>query len=115
MERSATPEETAKIKALLKEAVGAGAFGFTTTNAAQHIGYHGRPLACRQADRAEFTAYCNALKELGRGTIQLALTNSVSEVDESERALLDMLLSESGRPRSEEHTSELQSLMRISY
>jgi N-acyl-D-aspartate/D-glutamate deacylase len=56
MERSATPEETAKIKALLKEAVGAGAFGFTTTNAAQHIGYHGRPLACRQADRAEFTA-----------------------------------------------------------
>src|SRR3546814_4590372 len=82
MERSATPEETAKIKALLTEAVGAGAFGFTTTNAAQHIGYHGRPLACRQADRAEFTAYCNALKELGR---------------------------------SEEHTSELQSLMRISY
>ncbi len=98
MERSATPEETAKIKALLKEAVVAGAFGFTTTNAAQHIGYHGRPLACRQADRAEFTAYCNALKELGRGTIQLALTNSVSEVDESERAMLDMLLSESGRP-----------------
>jgi N-acyl-D-aspartate/D-glutamate deacylase len=98
MERSATPEETAKIKALLKEAVVAGAFGFTTTNAAQHIGYHGRPLACRQADRAEFTADCNALEELGRGIIQHALTNSVSEVDESERALLDMLLSESGRP-----------------
>lgn len=98
MERSATPEETARIKALVKEAVVAGAFGFTTTNAAQHIGYEGRPLACRQADRAEFTAYCNALKELGRGTIQLALTNSVSEVDESERALLELLLSESGRP-----------------
>ena len=76
----------------------AGAFGFTTTNAAQHIGYEGRPLACRQASREELTAYCNGLKELGRGTIQLALTNSVSEVSESEYELLDLLLAESGRP-----------------
>jgi N-acyl-D-aspartate/D-glutamate deacylase len=98
MERAATAEETDKIKALLKEAVAAGAFGFTTTNVAQHIGYKGRPIACRNASWDELKAYSNALKELGKGCIELALTNSVSVVDESEYALLDMLLTESGRP-----------------
>ena len=98
MDRAATPEETARIKALIKEAVAAGAFGFSTTNVAQHIGYQGRPIACRQASRDELTAYCNALRELDKGVIELALTNNVSIVDESEHALLDMLLAESGRP-----------------
>ena len=98
MDRAATPEETAQIKALIKEAVAAGAFGFSTTNVAQHIGYQGRPIACRQASRDELTAYCNALRELDKGVIELALTNNVSIVDESEHALLDMLLAESGRP-----------------
>lgn len=98
MERAATPQETAQIKVLIKEAVAEGAFGFTTTNVAQHIGYKGRPIACRNASWDELKAYCNALKELGKGSIELALTNSVAVVDESEYALLDMLLSESGRP-----------------
>ena len=98
MERSATSEETVQIKALIKEAVAAGAFGFSTTNVAQHIGYKGRPIACRQANTSELTAYCNALKELGKGSIELALTNNVSIVDEAEHALLDMLLTESARP-----------------
>jgi N-acyl-D-aspartate/D-glutamate deacylase len=98
MDRAATLQETAQIKALIKEAVAAGAFGFSTTNVAQHIGYKGRPIACRNASRDELKAYSNALKELGKGSIELALTNSVSVVDEGEYALLDMLLTESGRP-----------------
>jgi len=98
MDRAATPQETVQIKALIKEAVAAGAFGFTTTNVAQHIGYKGRPIACRQADRNEFKAYANALKELGKGCMELALTNDVGSIDEQEYALLDLLLTESGRP-----------------
>jgi len=98
MDRAATPGETAQIKALIKEAVAAGAMGFTTSFIAQHIGYKGRPLACRQASMDEFKAYSNALKELGKGSIELALTNDISVVDEREYALLDMLLTESGRP-----------------
>src|SRR5215471_19500451 len=84
MERPATPAETTQIKALLKEAVAAGAFGFTTTAVPQHIGYKGRPLACRNANRDEFKAYANALKELGKGAMELALTKSVSVLDEEE-------------------------------
>ena len=98
MERSATSEERAQIKAMIKEAVAAGAFGFSTTNVAQHIGYKGRPIACRQADWDELKAYANALQELGKGSIELALTNEAAIVDEVEYALLDMLVTESQRP-----------------
>jgi len=98
MERAATAAETSQIKALLKEAVAAGAFGFTTTAIPQHIGYKGRPLACRQASRDELKAYANGLKELGKGAIELALTATAAELAEDEYALLDFLLTESARP-----------------
>jgi N-acyl-D-amino-acid deacylase len=98
MARSATPEETAQVKALLSEAVGAGALGFSTTRMANHVGYRGLPLACRQADLDELRAYCNALRELGKGCIELALTANNSVVTEEEHTLLRLLLEESGRP-----------------
>src|SRR6266404_5153694 len=65
MDRAATSAETAQIQALLREAMTAGAFGWTTTTILQHVGYKGRPLACRQASREELTAYARVLKELG--------------------------------------------------
>lgn len=98
MDRAATPDETQRIVSLLHEAMEAGAFGFTTTNAGQHVGYHGRPLACRLASTDELRAYAGVLKTLGRGAIEVALTNEVSRVDASERALLELLLEASGRP-----------------
>ncbi len=97
-ERAATAEETAAIAGLLREAMDAGAFGFSTTNVAQHVGYQGHALACRLASRDELKAYANVLHDAGHGSIEIALTNDVSRVDEGERALLDMLLAESGRP-----------------
>ena len=98
MERAANDAETQTIANLLRDSMLAGAFGFTTTNAGQHVGYQGRPLACRLANNKELLAYCKVLKELNRGTIEVALTNDVSRVSASERELLDLLLSASGRP-----------------
>jgi N-acyl-D-amino-acid deacylase len=98
MERAANTAEIAKIKALIKEAVAAGAMGLSTTTIPQHIGYKGRPIACRNASREEFKAYANALKELGKGSIELALTKSVGDIAEEEYELLDFLLTESNRP-----------------
>ncbi len=97
-ERAATPAETKQIAGLLREAMDAGCFGFTTTNAGQHIGYQGRPLACRLASNDELRAYGNVLRDVGRGTIEVALTNEVSVVSPQEREMLDLLLSSSGRP-----------------
>jgi N-acyl-D-aspartate/D-glutamate deacylase len=97
MERAATPDETAQIKALLGEAIDAGAFGFSTTILNQHVGYQGRPLACRNASRDELKAYANALKERGKGAIEIALTRKIAVMDDEEYELLDFLLRESGR------------------
>ncbi len=98
MERAATAEETARIKALIGEAMDAGAFGFSSTLLNQHMGYAGRPLACRNASREELKAYCNALKERGKGAIEIAMTKQIGVMDDPELELLDFMLAESARP-----------------
>src|SRR5260370_35021365 len=76
----------------------AGAFVFAITALTQLIGHRGRPLACRNGSREELRAYCNVLKELGKGTIEIALTKRVAVVSDEEYELLDFTLSESERP-----------------
>jgi len=98
MERAATAEETKQIAALLDGAMAAGALGLSTTTLAQHIGYQGTPLACRLASKDELKSYANVLKRQGKGSIELALTKKIGQVSESEYELLDLLLTESGRP-----------------
>jgi N-acyl-D-aspartate/D-glutamate deacylase len=98
MERAATVEETAKIRALLGGAMDAGAFGFSSTILNQHLGYGGRPLACRNASRAELKAYANVLREKNKGAIEVALTRQIGVLEEDQCETLDFLLDESGRP-----------------
>jgi N-acyl-D-aspartate/D-glutamate deacylase len=98
MDRAATAEETQKIAALLGEAMDAGALGFSTTTLKQHIGFKGQPLACRLASKDELKTYANVLKQKGKGSIEVALTKKIAVVQDDEYALLDMLLTESGRP-----------------
>ncbi len=98
MERAANPDEMARIGELLREAMVAGALGFTTTIMPQHIGYRGRPLACRQASSEELASYARVLREAGKGTIEISVTRKPGSVSESEYELLDMLSTQSGRP-----------------
>ena len=98
MERAAVPEEIKQIATLLEEALDAGAFGFSSTLLNQHLGYQGRPLACRNASRAELKAYCNALRSRGKGAIEIAMTKQLGVMDEPELELLDFMLAESARP-----------------
>jgi N-acyl-D-aspartate/D-glutamate deacylase len=98
MEREANEEETKQIKALLGEAMDAGAFGFSSTLLNQHLGFQGRPLACRNASREELKAYCNVLREKNKGAIEIAMTKQIGVMDDPELELLDFMLSESERP-----------------
>jgi len=98
MERAASAQETARLKRLLGEALDAGAFGFSSTLLNQHMGYGGRPLACRNASREELRACCQALRERGRGAIEYAMTRQIAVLEEPELELLEMLLEESRRP-----------------
>ena len=98
LERAATPEETRDIQVLLGEAMDVGAFGFSSTILNQHLGFQGRPLACRNASRDELKAYANVLKVRGKGAIEVALTRQVGVLEEEQCELLDFLLDHSGRP-----------------
>ena len=98
MERAATAEETRGISALIAEAIDAGAFGFSSTVLNQHMGFGGRPLACRNADRAEYTAYSNVLRAKNKGAIEVALTRQIAVLEDDQYELLDLLLAESRRP-----------------
>jgi N-acyl-D-aspartate/D-glutamate deacylase len=98
MERAATVDETARIRALLADAMDAGAFGFSSTILNQHLGFQGRPLACRMASRAELKEYANVLKEKAKGAIEVALTRQIGVLEEDQCEMLDFLLEESGRP-----------------
>jgi N-acyl-D-aspartate/D-glutamate deacylase len=98
MERAADAGETARIRALLVEAMDAGAFGFSSTVLNQHLGFGGRPLAGRQASRGELKAYASVLKEKGKGAIEIALTRQIAVLEDEQCEVLDLLLAESGRP-----------------
>ncbi len=98
IERSATAEETAKIAKLIGEAMDAGALGFSSTTLNQHLGFEGKPLACRNASREELAAYSHELKKRGKGAIEIALTRQVGVLEQDQCDLLDFLLTQSGRP-----------------
>jgi N-acyl-D-aspartate/D-glutamate deacylase len=97
-ERAATPAETETIASMLREAMQAGAWGFTTTASRQHIGHSGKPLAARLASREELTAYAGVIKRLERGVIELALTKRYATLYEDEEEMIRFLLDASGRP-----------------
>jgi N-acyl-D-aspartate/D-glutamate deacylase len=98
LERAATPAETAQISRLMGEALDAGAFGFSSTLLNQHLGFQGRPLACRNASREELKACCNALRSRGKGAIEIAMTKQIGVMDDPELELLAFMLEESARP-----------------
>ncbi len=97
-ERAANPAELEQLQALFRAAMDAGAFGFSTTVLPQHLGFQGRPLPCRLASRDELSALSGVLKDLGRGSIEIALTRSPGALSDDEYELLTFLLGHSERP-----------------
>src|SRR5215471_15065582 len=98
-ERAATGEEIARMRALLREAMEAGAFGFTTTTSRNHVGYQGRPLACRNASREELVGVVRGLADVGRGAIEIILASGgMDTVSDRDVELLRLITEASTRP-----------------
>jgi N-acyl-D-aspartate/D-glutamate deacylase len=71
-ERTATPDEVARMQGVLREAMLAGAAGLATSFAITHRGVDGKPVPSRFADRAEFEALLDTMREVGRGVVAIA-------------------------------------------
>ncbi len=97
-ERAANEKEMQQLQAIFRAAMDAGAFGFSTTVLPQHLGFQGRPLPCRLASRDELRMLSGILKELGRGSIEIALTRSPGSLSDDEYEMLTFLLMHSERP-----------------
>ena len=97
-ERAATGDEIATMRRLLREALEAGAFGFTTTTSRNHVGYQGRPLACRNASREELIGVAEGLRDAGRGAIEIILNSGgMYAVGDEDVELLRQLTRATGR------------------
>jgi N-acyl-D-amino-acid deacylase len=97
-DRAASADEVTRMAGLLDDAVGAGAFGFSTTVLPNHVGHQGRPLACRLASADELGALARVLRRRGRGAIEIALTAQADRVSDEEVSTLALLVEESRRP-----------------
>ncbi len=97
-EREANEDELSWMLALFREAMQAGAYGYSLSLLDQHIGYQGKPLASRMATQKELCALGRVLRDLGKGVIEIALTRSVSVLTEEELELLVTIATESQRP-----------------
>ena len=91
-ERAATGAEIAEMRAIVLEAMAAGAVGFATSTAGQHNGEGGVPMPSRLADDTELRALVGALGAAGRGIFMLTKGSGTTV------SFLESLAAESGRP-----------------
>ncbi|GAK44816.1 amidohydrolase 3 [Tepidicaulis marinus] len=93
----ATPEDTAEMARLVKEALEAGALGFSTSRTEKHRDKHGAHTPTYKAERDELHGIAKAMGESGKGVLQLIA--DFRDVDE-EFAMLRGMVEISGRPMS---------------
>jgi N-acyl-D-aspartate/D-glutamate deacylase len=70
-ERAATPDEIDAMRAIVAQAMDAGAMGFASSSSPTHNGDGGRPVPSRVADLAELRALLQPLREARRGVVAL--------------------------------------------
>lgn len=96
VERAATAEERTQIAACIREAVEAGALGFSATTLKRQVGYKGKPMPSQLMDAAEMRAYANVLRDLKQGAMQFNVIDSIARPTDEELAIIDLLLEEGG-------------------
>ena len=85
-EREATATEVETMSAMVREAMGAGAIGFATSQAATHHGAGGKPVPSRMASFGEIDALVGAMAQSGRGIMQAAMGRTLFNEEFTELA-----------------------------
>lgn len=97
-ERAANADEIQRMAQLFRQAMQAGAYGFSLSLIPRHIGYQGKPLSSRLTSKAELSALGRVMRELNRGVIEVALLRQAGELGDEELDLLLHMAHESQRP-----------------
>jgi N-acyl-D-aspartate/D-glutamate deacylase len=102
-QEAATPTDIAAMRALLREALVAGAAGFSTGRTDNHRTTEGRPTPASEAAAAELAGIAHAFHGLGHGVVQMVSDFNLLHGPEdfaAEFDLVELLARESGRPLS---------------
>lgn len=98
--RAATADELQRMQNIVREAMRAGACGFSTSESPTHFFGDGTPVPSRVAPRDEIRALASVLGEFGRGITEIAplhLLGSTDSKSEDQRFYIDIAQA-SGRP-----------------
>ncbi len=85
-DREATEAEVEAMAAIVRGAMAAGAIGFSTSQAATHHAFDGRPIPSRLAAFSEIDALVGAMAEGGRGIMQCTIGKTLFHDEMSELA-----------------------------
>src|SRR5881227_949591 len=96
-DRAANADEIAVMQDLLRAAMDAGAWGWSTTDSPTHAGPHGEPVPTRLAADEERVALGRTLAEFNRGVIEI-LPKGAGAPTEADHAHLSDVAHASGRP-----------------
>src|SRR6201988_1849417 len=98
LSETATDDDLARMVAAVKEAVRAGAMGFSSSRATTHVTPDDTPVASRIADWSELDRLVGALADLNAGVFQIGPDISGGEAQRRFLTRLKQLAVESGRP-----------------
>ena len=97
-ERAATADEIEQMKRLVREAMAAGAAGFSSSNGPTHVDQFKRPVPSRHGSFEEVLALAEAAGEGGAGSIAYLPESAPQGVDARDRDRLVQLAHRSGLP-----------------
>ena len=98
LSEKATADDLARMAAAVKEAIRAGAMGFSSSRATTHVTPDNTPVASRIADWSEVDRLVGAMAELNAGIFQVGPDTSGGEAQRRFLARLKQVAVESGRP-----------------
>jgi N-acyl-D-aspartate/D-glutamate deacylase len=97
-ERASTAAELERMRGLVREAMAAGAAGFSSSHAPTHTDQHGRPVPSRHASFEEVALLAETAGEGGAGSIAYLAESAVQGYDARDRERLVELAHRSGLP-----------------
>lgn len=99
LERAGTDEEIERMKDVYRKSLREGGFGLSMTFFDGHVGYKGRPVACRLTDRRELEALFGVMKEEEVGTLEIAFNlPELGDIEDESLEMLEFASEKSGRP-----------------
>src|SRR5438128_4287135 len=98
LSEKATADDLARMAAAVKEAIRAGAMGFSSSRATTHVTPDNTPVASRIADWSEVDRLVGAMAELNAGIFQVGPDTSGGEAQRRFLARLKQVGVETGRP-----------------